>query len=126
MWNVLFEKAKSVLNPRSISDSVEVGIVACAILSKDGNVYVGVSIDMACSIGMCAERNAISSMITMGESKINKLVCIGINGDIMLPCGVCREFIMQIDRQNVDTEILTDLATSNIIKLGELLPNYWK
>lgn len=125
IWNELYERAKSVLNPRSISGSVDAGSVATAILSKGGNIYTGVCIDTACSIGMCAERNALSTMITMGENKIDKLVCIGSHDNIMLPCGVCREFMMQLDKYNNEIEILTDLNTKEIIKLKDLLPNWW-
>lgn len=36
-------------------------------------IYTGVCIDTACTLGMCAERNAIANMITNGEGKIVKL-----------------------------------------------------
>ncbi len=125
IWNELFTKAKMMLEPRNISDSVDAGGVAAAVLSKDGNIYTGVCIDAACSIGMCAERNALSTMITNRESKIDKLVCIGNHNNIMLPCGVCREFMMQLDSENKNTEILTNIDTKDIVTLKELLPNWW-
>ncbi len=125
IWNELFAKAKMVLNPRNISNSVDAGGVAAAVLSKDGNIYTGVCIDTACSIGMCAERNALSTMITNGENKIDKLVCIGNHDNIMLPCGVCREFMMQLDNENENIEILTNIDTKDTVTLKELLPNWW-
>ena len=42
IWEKLYTEAKKVLNPRSISNSVEVGGVAAALLTKDGNIYTGV------------------------------------------------------------------------------------
>ena len=72
VWDVLYEKAVSVQNGRSISSFVDAGGVAAAILTKAGNIYVGVCIDSCCSLGMCAERNAIANMITNGESEIDK------------------------------------------------------
>lgn len=75
-WSVLIERARAVLHPREISPFVEAGGVAAAILTEAGNVYVGVCIDTACSLGMCAERNAAANMITNGEHRIKKLVCI--------------------------------------------------
>ena len=77
IWKELLNKAKEVQNPRNVSDSIDAGGVAAAILSSKGNIYTGVCIDTACSIGMCAERNALSTMITNGESQIEKVVCIG-------------------------------------------------
>lgn len=56
--------------------------VAAAILTDKGNIYTGVCIDTSCTLGMCAERNAIANMITNGESKIVKLVCIMGDGSV--------------------------------------------
>ena len=124
IWEYLYEAAKKVLNPREISNVLDGGGVAAAFLSKEGNIYTGVCIDTACSIGMCAERNALSTMITQGESEVEKLVCIGGRG-LMLPCGVCREFMMQLSKNNKDLEILTNLDKKEIITLEKLLPNWW-
>ena len=125
IWKELLNKAKEVQNPRNVSDSIDAGGVAAAILSSKGNIYTGVCIDTACSIGMCAERNALSTMITNGESQIEKVVCIGSKGNIMLPCGVCREFMMQLNKENGNAEILSDYEKLDIITLDKLLPNWW-
>jgi cytidine deaminase len=66
----LYVIAKSKINPRKISPLIEAGEVSAAILTENGNVYTGVCIDTACTLGMCAERNAIANMITNGESKM--------------------------------------------------------
>lgn len=69
--------------------------MAAALLTEGGNVYLGVCIDTACSLGMCAERNAIANMITNSEHEINKLVCVAEGGRVAMPCGACRELMMQ-------------------------------
>lgn len=43
-------------------------------MTKAGNIYTGVCIDTASTLGMCGERNAIANMITNGESQIAKVV----------------------------------------------------
>ena len=121
----LYSEDKEVQNPRNVSDSIIAGGVAAAILTSKGNIYTGVCIDTACSIGMCAERNALSTMITNGESQIEKVVCIGSKGNIMLPCGVCREFMMQLDKENRNAKILSDFEKPHVITLDKLLPNWW-
>jgi cytidine deaminase len=127
IWEKLYTEAKKVLNPRSISNSVEVGGVAAALLTKDGNIYTGVCIDTACSLGFCAERNAIGTMITNGENEVIKLLCIGSHGDnIMMPCGACRELLLQICDNNKNMKIITDLNTFDVVKLVDLMPKYWK
>ena len=127
IWEKLYTEAKKVLNPRSISNSVEVGGVAAALLTKNGNIYTGVCIDTACSLGFCAERNAIGTMITNGENEVIKLLCIGSHGDnIMMPCGACRELLLQICDNNKNMKIITDLNTFDVVKLADLMPKYWK
>ena len=125
IWEHLYKECEKVLNTRKISDSVDCGSVAAALLTKDGNIYTGVCIDTSCSLGFCAERNAIGNMITNGEEKIDKLVCIG-HDRIMMPCGACRELLLQISDYNRNTEILVDLKNKETVKLMQLIPKYWK
>lgn len=122
-WDKLLHQARMVLNPRKISEFVEGGGVAAAILSVKGNIYVGVCIDTACSLGMCAERNAVANMLTNGENIITKVVCIDRDGDFLPPCGACREFLMQLDPQNAELEF--KLSVECIVKLKDLLPQWW-
>ena len=127
VWEELYDYCKNVLNGRVISDSIDAGGVAAAILTKNHNIYTGVCIDTACSLGFCAERNAIGNMITNGEEEIEKLVCIGSHNDnIMMPCGACRELILQLSDTNKKTKILTNLNNNENIALEELMPRWWK
>ena len=125
IWNKLYNAAKSVQNGRTVSPFIDAGGVAAAILTKKGNIYVGVCIDTACTLGMCAERNAIANMITHGESEIEKVVAVMSDGSVGSPCGACREFMMQLDKNSGDIEILTDLESGSSIKLKELVPDWW-
>ncbi|MCL2689630.1 MAG: cytidine deaminase [Chitinispirillia bacterium] len=120
----LYEIAKSKINPRRISPFIEAGAVSAAILTENGNVYTGVSIDTGCSLGMCAERNAIANMITNGESKIVKLVAC-IEGKVGMPCGACREYLMQLDKDSGEIEILVSIETMETKKLKEFIPMWW-
>lgn len=122
-WEALVTAAKAVLHPRRISEFIEVGGVAAAILTLCGNIYTGICIDSACSLGMCAERNAAAHMLTCGESAIVKLVCINWNGDFLPPCGACREFLMELAPEN--GELLFLLSGNRTVTLRELLPEWW-
>jgi len=124
-WNQLYAVAKEKLNPRTISPFIDAGGVAAAILTSSGNVYTGVCIDTACSLGMCAERNAIANMITNGESKIVKLVCVMSDGSVGSPCGACREYLMQLDKESANMQILINLETQKTVLLKELIPDWW-
>ena len=100
------------------------GGVAAAILTAAGNVYTGVCIDTACTLGMCAERSAIANMITNGESRIVRLVCVMGDGRVGMPCGACREFMMQLDKDSPGLEILADAETGKTVRLRELMPHW--
>ena len=125
VWDKLYNEAIKVQKKRAISPFVEAGSVAAAILTKSGNIYVGVCIDTASSLGMCAERNAIANMITNGESQIEKVVAVMSDGSVGSPCGSCREYMMQLDKDSGEIEILLDKNTKETIKLKELLPDWW-
>lgn len=40
-----------------------------------------------------------------------------------MPCGACREFLMQLSLQNKDMEIMVDYEKREVVKLEKLLPN---
>ena len=125
MWKKLYDEAVRVQNGRTVSPFIEAGGVAAAILTKQGNIYVGVCIDTASTLGMCAERNAIANVITNAESQIDKVVAVTPDGSVGSPCGACREYMMQLDKDSGEIEILLDLKTEKTIKLKELIPDWW-
>ena len=125
-WNKLYDAAKQVLNPREISKMIEAGGVAAAIESTSGKIYVGVCVDTACTLGICAERNAIFHMITNGENAIRRVIAINSAGKVIPPCGACREFMTQLMPDSYRTvEIMMDYETNKVVTLGELTPDWW-
>jgi cytidine deaminase len=126
IWDELYRAAKAVQKERKISDYVEAGGVAAAIESSSGNIYTGVCIDTCSTLGICAERNAIFSMITNGEQEIKRVLAVMSDGRSGAPCGACRELMVQLmpDRYR-DIEILLDREAEKIVTLGELTPEWW-
>lgn len=125
VWDKLYIAARKVQYARKISPLIDAGSVAAAVLSEKGNVYTGVCIDTACSLGMCAERNAIANMITNGESQIVKMVAVMSDGKAGMPCGACRELMMQLNETAGETEILCDFETKKTVRLKALTPEWW-
>ena len=126
IWNEMYQMAKSVQNERKISDYVEAGGVAAAILSSSGKIYTGVCVDTCSTLGICAERNAIFNMITHGEQEITKVLAIMPDGKTGAPCGACRELMVQLMPGSYQSiEILLDYETEKVITLGELTPEWW-
>ncbi len=126
IWKEMFQAAKAVQNGRQISDYVDAGGVAAAILSSLEKIYVGVCVDTCATLGICAERNAIFNMITNGEQKIEKVLAIMPNGKSGAPCGACRELMVQLMPNSYqEIEVLMDFETEEIVTLGELTPKWW-
>ena len=126
IWNDLYNAAKAVQNPREISERVYAGGVAAAIESASGRIYTGVCIDTSCTLGICAERNAIFNMITNGENEIRRVLAIMPDGRTGAPCGACRELIKQIMMKKAEAiEIMLDYEQEKIVTLKELTPEWW-
>lgn len=126
VWEELYRAAKAVQRDRKISDYVEAGGVAAAILSESGRIYTGVCVDTCSTLGICAERNAIFNMITNGEQRISKVLAIMPDGKTGAPCGACRELMVQLmPEDHKSVEIMLDYSTGRIVTLGELTPEWW-
>lgn len=119
----LIHLAASVTVPHAIGDSSS-GSVGCALVTDKGNTYVGVCIDTIAGMGFCAEHNAIGNMMTNQEYTIKKIVAVLKENDgqsyILHPCGRCREFMRQINPDNIETEVI--LAKDRTVTLKDLLP----
>lgn len=126
IWEELYRAAKSVLNPRKISDIVEAGGVAAAIESESGRIYTGVCVDGACTLGICAEKNSLFNMITNGESRFRRVIAVNRDGKAMPPCGACRELMSQImPRDYKNVQIMLDSEKDRVVTLGKLTPEWW-
>ena len=126
LWKTMYEAAKAVQKNRKISDYVEAGAVAAAILSDTGKIYTGICVDTASTLGICAERNAIFQMLTNGEHRISKVLAVMPDGKTGAPCGACRELMVQLNPgQYQGIQIMLDYENEKIITLGEMTPHWW-
>ena len=126
IWERMYRAARSMQNERRISDYVEAGCVAAAVLSAGGTIYTGVCIDTCSTLGICAERNAIFNMITNGEHEIEKVLAVMLDGRTGPPCGACRELMVQLmPRSYRRIEIMLDYENRRTVSLGELTPQWW-
>lgn len=126
IWKKMYEAARAVQNGRTVSEYVQAGEVAAAILSKGGNIYTGVCVDTCSTLGICAERNAIFQMLTQGEQRIDRVLAVMPDGRTGAPCGACRELMVQLmPGEYRDVQIMLDYETKKITTLGRLTPEWW-
>ena len=119
----LISRAEAVVHPRLVGGRLA-GDVGSALETSTGEVYVGVCIDTASGTGFCAEHSAIAAMVTAGQQRIARIVAVWRDDSgktvILPPCGRCREFIRQVDEDNLETDVIVGRADA--VKLRELLP----
>lgn len=100
------------------------------VQSESGKIFTEFCIESAIGImNMCAERVADLNMyINTGENNIKRMIAFRkeppkVNGG--MPCGACREFLMQLSYENRYLEILTDYDSRKTLLLKDLIPNWW-
>ena len=123
-WETLYQAALAVAKPRKLSEQLEAGWVGAAVLGAGGRIYTGVCIDTACSLGFCAERSAVAAMLTAGESRIQRVCAVAADGQVLPPCGACRELMMQLGEGAGEAEVLLD-REGRTAKLRALMPEAW-
>ena len=118
-WRELYDAAKQVLKPREVSGFIEAGGVSAAVESVSGRIYVGVCVDTACTLGVCAERNAIFNMLTNGENGIRRVIAMNRSGKAIPPCGACREFMTQLMPESYrEIEVMMDYEKGEVVTPG--------
>lgn len=126
VWEDLYKAAKNVQNPREVSERIYAGGVAAAIEASSGKIYTGVCVDTSCTLGICAERNAIFNMITNGDNEVERVIAIMSDGKTGAPCGACRELMTQLMPKSYQhVEIMLDYKKEKVVTLGELTPEWW-
>jgi len=119
----LIDAAKQLVGERKVTGGAvkEVGAV---LVTEKGRTFKGVSMDLSCGIGFCAEHSAISAMVTSSdETRVRTIVAYGKDG-VMYPCGRCRELLQLINAWNRDnTEVI--ISEKEKVLLKDLLPGRW-
>ncbi len=102
----------------------DAGLVGAAVLTASGQVFTGCSVDLRCGIGFCAEHSAVAEMLKHREARVRAVVAINDDGNVLPPCGRCRELLYQIDPENHDTDVV--IGRGEVTKLRDLLPHPWQ
>ena len=121
-FELLYREANRLSGKKELSEVFKYKHVGCALITKDGNIYSGISVKGPSAIGFCAEQAACAEMLKNDEHIIKKILSVR-NGVIIPPCGKCREFLRQLSEENMDTEVMVD--DNQVVLLRELIPYAW-
>ena len=68
--------------------------IASALRTTSGGIYTGVHLEAYVGrIAVCGEAIAIGAAATAGDTSIKTIVAVNELGEIVSPCGMCRELI---------------------------------
>ena len=119
-YSDLIEQARAVARPIHPSGDCRAGDVGAVIVSSSGQSYTGICVEFECGMGFCAEHAAVAKMLENQESKIAQVVAVTYTGDILPPCGRCREMMWQLDDANKEASVILGLKEAQPLKA--LLP----
>jgi cytidine deaminase len=70
--------------------------VGAAALVDDGRVVTGCNVENASyGVGLCAECGLVSQLFLTGGGKIVAAVCVDHAGNVLMPCGRCRQVLWE-------------------------------
>lgn len=93
--------------------------VGAAALVDDGRVVTGANIENASyGVTLCAECSLVSALYMSGGGKLAAFVCVDAQGDVLMPCGRCRQLLYE--HRAPGMELLT---VSGVRSMDQVLPD---
>lgn len=127
IYKELFEEAKKA-SQKAYCPYSKFPVGAC-ILYKSGKKYTGCNVENASfGLTLCAERNAISTAISQGETTAIEAVAIySPKQKECLPCGACRQWLSEFTSSN-ETKIILESNQNEltVLTMEEIFPHGFK
>jgi cytidine deaminase len=95
--------------------------VGAAALVADGRVVTGCNVENASfGLTLCAECGLVSALALGGGGRLTHFTCVDGSGDVITPCGRCRQLLLEHGGPGLVLLTPTGEAT-----LADLLPQAW-
>ncbi len=93
--------------------------VGAAALVDDGRVVVGCNVENAAyGVVLCAECGLISSLHAGGGGRLVAFTCVDAHGDVLMPCGRCRQLLFEHGGPDLVLETVSGVRT-----MAQVLPD---
>ncbi|MBX3092907.1 MAG: cytidine deaminase [Cryobacterium sp.] len=93
--------------------------VGAAAMVEDGRVVSGCNVENASyGVGLCAECTLVSSLVMTGGGKLVAFTCVDGHGNILMPCGRCRQLLYEHSAPGMVLETVSGIKT-----IDEVLPD---
>ena len=93
--------------------------VGAAGLVDDGRVVVGCNVENAAyGVALCAECGLVSNLAATGGGKLVAFSCVDGHGNVLMPCGRCRQLLYEFSAPGMLLETVSGIKT-----IDEVLPD---
>jgi cytidine deaminase len=93
--------------------------VGAAALVDDGRHVSGCNVENAAyGVALCAECGLVSELHRSGGGRLTHFVCVGGDGEVIMPCGRCRQLLSE----NGGASLLL-MTVSGVKRMDEVLPD---
>ena len=93
--------------------------VGAAALTEDGRIISGCNVENAAyGVVLCAECTMIGQLHMGGGGRLRAFYCVDQNGNVLMPCGRCRQLLHE--HRGPDMELMT---VRGIATMEQVLPD---
>lgn len=118
----LVEEARRIIRERVKEGKHYIG---CALRTRSGGLFAAVHLEAYVPrISVCAEAIAIGMAAAAGDTAIDIIVAVNRRGEVISPCGMCRELIA--DYSPGARVIVPRGRGEGVSSIAALLPNKYR
>jgi cytidine deaminase len=114
----LLAEARRIIKERFKQDWHHVG---AALRTRAGKTFAAVHLEAYVGrIAVCAEAIAIGMAAAEGDTEIETIVAVNRRGEVVAPCGMCRELISDY---SPEARVIIPCEGEMVVPIATLLPN---
>jgi len=97
--------------------------VGCVVRDDKNRLHTGCNVENASyPAGLCAERVAITKMISEGGNRIKELILVGSSDGPVLPCGMCRQVIQEFGAKSTIISVDPKKRQATVVQFSDIFP----
>lgn len=115
-WEALRQRARE-LNARAYAPYSGYRVGAAALVD-DGRIVAGCNVENAgYGVTLCAECGLVSELVAGGGGRLVAFTCCNADGDVIMPCGRCRQLLVEHGGNDLLVE-----TPQGILTMAQVLP----
>ncbi|MEY3846610.1 MAG: hypothetical protein RJA66_877 [Actinomycetota bacterium] len=116
-WDALRAAANAAMERAYVPYSkFKVGVAA---LTEDGRIVSGCNVENASyGLTLCAECSMVSQLFMTGGGRLVAFTCVDGHGNILMPCGRCRQLLFEHSAEGMVLETVSGFKT-----IEEVIPD---